>query len=320
MYKVYKGEAKKENSELRNIVVNKLQEFFDKDEKVILLDADLMGSLGSSKIAKKYPDRVINCGIMEAQEISSAAGLRLAGFKPFVHTFTAFASRRCLDQIFMSSLYQNNPITVIASDAGIQAVHNGGTHMSFEDMGIIRGLVNTNIIEPTDSNVLKSVLDEIYEKNDKFYWIRLTRKNVYQIYEEGSKFKIGKANIVANYGNDVLIIAMGLMVYESKIAAKMLNKEGINVTVLDTFTLKPIDKDTILKYAKNTKLIVSAENHNITNGLGSAVAEILSEKCPKKLIRIGIQDRFGQVGTLDFLQEEYGLTAKNIYENIKKNI
>ncbi len=320
MYKVYNGEHKKENTELRNVLVDKFQEMFKKDEKVVLLDADLMSSLGSNKIAANYPDRVINCGIMEAQEISCAAGLRIAGFKPFVHTFTAFASRRCLDQIFMSSLYQENPITVIASDAGIQAVHNGGTHMSFEDMGVIRSIPNTTIIEPTDSSVLKSVIDEIHKNNDKFYWVRLTRKTVFKVYEEDSKFEIGKANVVVNNGEDILIVAMGLLVHEAKIAAEMLKKEGINVTVLDMFTLKPIDKDAIIKYTKNAKLVVSAENHNITNGLGSAVAEVLSENCPKKLVRVGVKDRFGQVGTLDFLQEEYELRAVDIYNAIKMSI
>ena len=256
---------------------------------------------------------------MEAQEISCAAGLSRVGLKPFVHTFTAFASRRCLDQIFISSIYQNNPITVIASDAGIQAVHNGGTHMSFEDMGLIRGLAHSVVIEPTDSNVLKSVLDEVYSKQDKFYWIRLTRKNVFKIYEEGSKFEIGKANVL-QVGSDVCIIAIGMMVHEARLAAKKLEEEGISVTVIDMFTLKPIDRDSIVKHSKGKKLVVTAENHSITNGLGSAVAEVLSEECPTKLVRVGVKERFGQVGTLEFLQEEYGLRAEDIYQAVKNNI
>ena len=182
MFKVYNGETTKEELELRKVCTNKFEEYLTIDEKVVVLDADLMGSLGSGSLVVNYKGRVINVGIMEAQEISCAAGLSRVGLKPFVHTFTAFASRRCLDQIFISSLYQNNPITVIASDAGIQAVHNGGTHMSFEDMGLIRGLANSVVIEPTDSNVLKSFLDEVYSKQDKIYWIRLTRKKVFKIY------------------------------------------------------------------------------------------------------------------------------------------
>lgn len=319
MFQVYSGESVKEDLELRKVCVDKMKEFLERDEKVVLLDADLMGAFGSARLQKEYKDRVINCGIMEAQEISCAAGMSRVGMKPFIHTFTAFASRRCLDQIFISSLYQNNPITVIASDAGIQALHNGGTHMSFEDMGIIRSLANSVVIEPTDSNVLKSVLEEVYSKNDKFYWIRLTRKNVFKIYEEGSKFEIGKANLIRK-GKDVTIIAIGMMVHEAKMAAEMLEKDGISATVLDMFTLKPLDKSAIIEHCKNTKLVVSAENHSITNGLGSAVAEILSENCPKKLIRIGIEERFGQVGTLDYLQEEYGLRAEDIYEAIKKEL
>lgn len=319
MYKIYKGNDIKESIELRKVTVNKLDKFLSQDDKVVLLDADLMGSLGSLSLQEKYPDRVINCGIMEAQEISAASGMRRAGLKPFVHTFTAFATRRCLDQIFISSLYQNNPITIIASDAGIQAVHNGGTHMSFEDMGIIRSLANSIIIEPTDSSVLESVLEEVYEKNDKFYWIRLTRKNVYKIYEEGSKFEIGKANLLSD-GKDVTIIAMGLMVHEAKIAARMLKKEGIEATILDMFTLKPIDKEAIIKYCNDKKLVVTAENHSITNGLGSAVAEVLSENCPTKLVRVGVKEKYGQVGTLEFLQEEYNLRAVDIYNAVKNNL
>ncbi|WP_314011097.1 transketolase C-terminal domain-containing protein [Pseudostreptobacillus hongkongensis] len=319
MYKVYNGETVKESKELRKVVCEKMDEFMSKDEKVVLLDADLMGSLGSLSLKDKFNDRVINVGIMEAQEISSAAGFRLTGLKPFVHTFTAFASRRCLDQIFISSLYQKNPMTVIASDAGIQAVHNGGTHMSFEDMGLIRGLANSVVIEPTDSNVLSSVLEEVYRNDDKFYWIRLTRKNVFKVYEEGSKFEIGKGNLLKE-GKDVTIIAIGMMVKEAQNAASMLEKEGISATVIDMFTLKPIDKDMIIKYCKDTKLVVTAENHSITNGLGSAVAEVLSENCPKKLVRVGVKERFGQVGTLEFLQEEYELRAEDIYKAVKNNL
>ena len=319
MFKVYNGETTKEELELRKVCTNKFEEYLTKDEKVVVLDADLMGSLGSGSLVEKYKGRVINVGIMEAQEISCAAGLSRVGLKPFVHTFTAFASRRCLDQIFISSLYQNNPITVIASDAGIQAVHNGGTHMSFEDMGLIRGLVNSVVIEPTDSNVLKSVLDEVYSKQDKFYWIRLTRKNVFKIYEEGSKFEIGKANVL-QLGSDVCIIAIGMMVHEARIAAKKLEEEGISVTVIDMFTLKPIDREAIVKHSKGKKLVVSAENHSITNGLGSAVAEVLAEECQTKLVRVGVKERFGQVGTLEFLQEEYGLRAEDIYQAVKNNI
>ncbi|WP_068268000.1 transketolase family protein [Caviibacter abscessus] len=317
MYKVYQGEAEKENIELRKVCVDKLDEFLNNDEKVVYLDADLMGSLGSYNL-KKYGDRVINCGIMEAQEVSAAAGMSCFGMKPFIHTFTAFASRRCLDQIFISSLYQKNPMVVIASDAGISAVHNGGTHMSFEDMGIIRGLTDTVVIEPTDSNVLKCVLDEVYNNFNKFYWIRLTRKSVFKVYEDGSKFKIGKANVLQE-GKDVTIIAIGMMVKNAQIAAKMLEKHSITATVIDSFTLKPLDKDTIIKYAKKSKLIVTAENHSITNGLGSAVAEVLSENCPTKLVRIGVLEKFGQVGTLDFLEKEYKLRAEDIYEAVINN-
>lgn len=307
----------KETKEMKQVVTEKMHDFILKDSSTILLDADLMGSLGSYSLKEKFPNNVLNIGIMEAQEISMASGLQKVGFKPFIHTFTAFASRRCLDQIFISCLYQDTPITVIASDAGIQAVHNGGTHMSFEDMGLIRGLAKTTVIEPADTTVLKYVLDQAF-LNDKFYWIRLTRKIVYKIYDENETFEIGKAKVLKE-GSDVLIVAMGLMVKECLVAANMLEKEGIKATVLDMFTLKPIDKEAIIKYSKDVKLVVSAENHSITNGLGSAVSEVLSENNPKKLVRIGINEQFGQVGTLEYLQEVYKLRAVDIYEKVKEN-
>lgn len=308
----------KEEKELRNVLVEKLDNLMEKDKNIVILDADLMGSLGTAKLKTKFNDRIINCGIMEAQEISCASGMAKLGLKPFVHTFTSFATRRCLDQIFISSLYQKTPITIIASDPGIQAVHNGGTHMSFEDLAIMRSLVGTNIIEPTDSTVLNAVLDEI-NKNPDFYYIRLTRKNVFKIYNENSEIKIGKANILKK-GKDITIIAMGLMVHESLKAAKELEKEGIDVTVIDMFTLKPLDKEIIIEYAKKSKLIITAENHNITNGLGSAIAEVLSENSPTKLIRIGVENKFGQVGTLEYLQQVYGLNSETIIKKIKENI
>lgn len=305
-------------AELRKLCVNKLDKFLSEDEKVVLLDADLMGSLGSACLLEKYPDRVINCGIMEAQEMSCAAGLKIAGMKPFVHTFTAFASRRCLDQLFLS-IYQNAPFVVLASDPGVQAVYNGGTHMSFEDMGIIRGINNSVVLEPTDEYVLNSILDEVYEKNDKFYWIRLTRKEVPTIYNKNEKFEIGKAKVLRK-GTDVCIIANGLMVNEALKAYDILLEEDISATVIDMFTLKPIDKDCIIENARDVKLVVTAENHSITNGLGTAVAEVLAENMLPKLVRIGIDNKFGQVGSLDYLKKEYGLIAQNIVEQIKKGL
>ena len=316
MYKVYKGEIRKDDIEMRRIYSAKLSELMDRDDRIVALEADLMGAITNDILQRENPGKVINCGIMEANMIGVAAGMSIAGKYPFAHTFTAFASRRCFDQLFMSCAYQKNNVKVIASDAGITAVHNGGTHMSFEDMGIMRGLAHTVVMEMTDGTMFENILEQVALK-DGFYWIRTMRKNAYTIYEEGSRFEIGKGNIVRD-GKDVTLIANGIMVIEALKAAEELEKDGISAAVIDMFTLNPIDRELIKEYAERTGKIVTCENHSIHNGLGSAVSEVVAESGNARVKRIGIQQRYGQVGTLDFLMEEYGLTAEYIYRKAKE--
>ena len=316
MYKVYKGEIRKDDIEMRRIYSAKLSELMDKDDRIVALEADLMGAITNDILQREKPGRVINCGIMEANMIGVAAGMSIAGKYPFAHTFTAFASRRCFDQLFMSCAYQKNNVKVIASDAGVTAVHNGGTHMSFEDMGIMRGLAHTVVMEMTDGAMFEDILEQVALK-DGFYWIRTIRKNAYTIYEKGSRFEIGKGNIVRD-GKDITLIANGIMVIEALKAAEKLGKDGISTAVIDMFTLNPIDRELIKEYAERTGKIVTCENHSIHNGLGSAVCEVVAESGNAKVKRIGIQQRYGQVGTLDFLMEEYGLTAEYIYRKAKE--
>ena len=310
MFKVYKGEPKKDDIEMRKVYSSKLSELMKKDDRVVALEADLMSSMTMDKVQKENPDKVINCGIMEANMIGVAAGMSIAGKYPFAHTFTAFASRRCFDQLFMSGAYQKNNIK--GSDAGVTSVHNGGTHMSFEDMGIMRGLADTIVMEMTDAVMFENILDQTALK-DGFYWIRTMRKNAATIYEKGSTFEIGKGNLLKD-GKDITFIANGIMVVEALKAAEKLEKEGNSVAVIDMFTLNPIDKELIIEYVNKTGKIVTCENHSVHNGLGSAVAEVIAESGNAVLKRIGIQERYGQVGTLDFLMEEYGLTSEHIYK------
>lgn len=316
MYKVYKGEIRKDDIEMRRIYSAKLSELMDRDDRIVALEADLMGAITNDILQRENPGKVINCGIMEANMIGVAAGMSIAGKYPFAHTFTAFASRRCFDQLFMSCAYQKNNVKVIASDAGVTAVHNGGTHMSFEDMGIMRGLAHTVVMEMTDGTMFENILEQVALK-DGFYWIRTMRKNAYTIYEKGSRFEIGKGNIVRD-GKDVTLIANGIMVIEALKAAEKLEKDGISTAVIDMFTLNPIDRELIKEYAERTGKIVTCENHSIHNGLGSAVSEVVAESGNARVKRIGIQQRYGQVGTLDFLMEEYGLTAEHIYRKAKE--
>ncbi|BBM52835.1 transketolase [Leptotrichia trevisanii] len=311
MLKIYNGTPKKDEIEMRKVYSSKLGELMGKHNEIVALEADLMNAITTDKIQKEYPERVINCGIMEANMIGIAAGMSIAGKYPFAHTFTAFASRRCFDQLFMSGAYQKNNIKVIASDAGVTAVYNGGTHMSFEDMGIMRGLANTVVMEVTDATMFENILEQVATK-DGFYWIRTIRKNTATIYEKGSTFEIGKGNLLKD-GKDITLIANGIMVSEALKATEKLEKEGRSVAVIDMFTLKPIDKKLIKKYAQKTGKILTCENHSIHNGLGSAVAEVIAETGNAKLRRIGIKERFGQVGSLDFLMNEYELTAEHIY-------
>ncbi|WP_301098547.1 transketolase family protein [Otariodibacter sp.] len=296
--------------EMRKIYAETLKEKMENNPLIVQLEADLMSCMTMDKVQKQLPNQVINCGIMEANVVGMAAGLSLAGHIPFVHSFTAFASRRCFDQLFMALDYQKTNVKVIASDAGVTAVHNGGTHMSFEDMGIVRGLANSKVLEVTDGTMMKSLVNQLVDLKG-FYWVRTIRKNAVKIYQEGETFTIGKAKVLRE-GKDVTLIANGIMVAEALKAADLLADKGIDATVIDMFTLKPIDAECILHYAKLTGKVVTCENHSITNGLGSAVAEVLSENYPIPLRRVGIKQRYGQVGTLDFLMKEYELTAEDI--------
>ncbi|MEN3752053.1 transketolase family protein [Mangrovibacter yixingensis] len=302
--------GEKDTIEMRKVYAGFVREQINQSSGIIALEADLMSSMAMDTVQAEFPHDVINCGIMEANVIGTAAGLSLAGRKPFVHTFTAFASRRCFDQLFMALDYQHNNVKVIASDSGVTACHNGGTHMSFEDMGIVRGLAHAIVLEVTDSVMFNDILHQLINL-DGFYWVRTIRKQARRIYEPGTTFTIGKGNVLRE-GKDITLIANGIMVAEALDAATILAHQGVDAAVIDMFTLKPIDRMLVKNYAEKTGRVVTCENHNIHNGLGSAVAEVLGETCPVPLRRVGVKDQYGQVGTQDFLQRTYGLTCSDI--------
>jgi transketolase len=262
---------------------------------------------------------LINCGIQEANMMGVAAGLSAVGKIPFAHTFGCFATRRSFDQVFLSCGYAKANVRIIGSDPGVTAAYNGGTHMPFEDLGLMRLVPEMTVFDPCDSTQLKDIITQTADMFGVFY-IRLLRKNADKIYEAGSKFKIGKA-VTLREGKDATIIAQGVVtVPESLKAADILAEKGISVRVLDMFTLKPIDKDAIIAAAKETGAIVTAENHNVINGLASAVAEVLVENIPVPMGKIGVMDRFGQVGDVEFLKKEYGLTAADIVKEVENTI
>lgn len=306
----------KEDIEMRNVYCQTLMELAKKNDQIVVLDADLMSSMGMIPFLEAFPEKTFNCGVQEANMIGVAAGLSATGKIPYAHTFGPFATRRCYDQVFLSGGYAKSNIRIIGSDPGITAAYNGGTHMPFEDLGIMRNIPEMSVIVPTDSIMLKDIIKQLAEVYGMFY-IRLLRKNAIKIYEEGQVFKIGKA-IKLKEGKDVTIIANGIMVAKALNAAYMLKKEGISTRVIDMFTLKPIDKEEIIKCAKETGAIVTAENHNIINGLGSAVAEVLVENIPTPMERVGVKDLFGEVGPVDYLKERFKLTANDIVRKVEK--
>lgn len=308
----------KEEVLMRDAYCGTLMELASKDKRIVSLDSDLMKSLGMTPFLKVYPDRTFDCGIQEGNMIGVAAGLSATGKVPYAHSFAPFASRRCYDQVFVSAAYARLNVKIIGSDPGVTAAFNGGTHMPFEDMGIMRNIPGITVIEPTDSTMLKDVIRQIADIYGVFY-VRLLRKNAVKVYEEDSTFEIGKG-IKLREGKDVTIIASGIMVAEALKAESMLKEKGIEATVVNMFTLKPIDKELIIDCARNTGAIVTAENHNIVNGLGSAVSEVLSENEPTPLERVGVKDLFGEVGPEAYLKERFELTANDIVKAALKVI
>lgn len=301
-----------ENIEMRQMYANTILELAKNNPNVIALEADLMSSISTNKIMNQIPGQLINCGIMEANMMGVASGLSLTGKIPYLHTFGQFATRRAFDQLFVSGAYAKTNIKILGSDAGVTAEHNGGTHMTFEDMGLVRIIPGAHVYEASDSTMLGYLLRKV-EKEYGIHYIRTIRKNAVKIYPDGETFESGKGKVLRE-GGDVTIIASGIMVAEALMAADLLEAEGVTATVIDMFSIKPIDTELIVKYAEKTKLVITAENHNVIGGLGSAVAEVLSEHCPVKMKRIGVHEQFGQVGKVDYLKEFYRLTAKHIAE------
>ncbi len=304
--------------EMRTCYCNTLMELAARDDRIVVLDADLMKSMGMMPFKLKYPDRAFDVGVQEANMIGVAAGLSATGKVPFAHSFGPFATRRCFDQVFLSAAYARLNVRIVGSDPGITAAYNGGTHMPFEDLGIMRNVPGITIIEPTDAAMLKDIVIQTADLYGVFY-IRLLRRNAVRIYEDGSRFEIGKA-VPLRDGTDATVFAMGYLVNESLRAADMLAEDGISLRVVNMFTLKPIDKEMIIKCAEETGAIVTAENHSIINGLGSAVAEVLSEHCPVPLRRVGVRDMFGEVGPVDYLAKRFGLTAEDVARNVREAI
>lgn len=294
----------------------KLAELGRTNKEIVVLDADLSSATKTSIFAKEFPDRFFNIGIAEQDMIGTAAGLSTFGKIPYVSTFAMFACGRAYDQIRNGICYPNLNVKICATHSGITVGEDGATHQMLEDISLMRGIPNMTVISTSDDTQTKWAVEEISKINGPVY-LRLCRLETPSIYEPTRKFEIGKAEAFGE-GTDATIFATGVVVAEALKAQKELEKQGIKVRVVDVHTIKPIDKEMIIKCAKETEKLISVEDHSIIGGLGTAISEVLTEEYPKKLTRIGMKDEFGKSGKATELLEFYGLTSEKIIEQIVK--
>ncbi|WP_300602446.1 transketolase family protein [uncultured Oscillibacter sp.] len=314
------GKHEKDSRACRDGLALTLNELMAEDKSIVYVDCDLMGCINTKQLVKNYPDRAFEAGIAEGNAAGVAAGLAATGKKVFFHSFGTFSSRRCYDQIYMSAAYAGLSVRVLGSDAGVTAAFNGGTHMPLEDAAMYLSIPTATVIDPADYDQLASVTKGLVNVEGVSF-TRFVRKDVIRVYDEGSEFEIGKGVVLHESDKDqATIITSGIMVDESLKAYEALQAEGISVRVIDMFTWKPLDEELVIKAAKETGAIVTAENHNTCCGLGSVVANCLAKNCPTVQEFVGVQDEFGQVGPQSFLMDTYGLRAANIVEAVKKAI
>jgi transketolase len=305
-----------EKKDTRSGFGDALTQLGESNKDVVALCADLSGSLKMSEFAKKYPERFVQTGIAEANMIGIAAGMATSGKIPFAGTFAVFASGRTYDQIRLTVAYSNKNVKIAASHSGISVGEDGASHQMIEDIALMRSLPNMVVINPCDYNQTKAATLAAAEYVGPVY-LRFGRPKVPNFTDENQKFEIGKA-VTLNEGTDITIIATGHPVWQAVEAAQMLEDKGISVELINIHTIKPIDKEAIIKTAEKTKAVLTVEEHSIYGGLGEAVANVIVHNTPVPMQFIGIQDTFGESGTTDELFEKYGLTAQNIYSNAIK--
>ncbi|MDR3585368.1 MAG: transketolase C-terminal domain-containing protein [Desulfosporosinus sp.] len=281
---------------------------------VVVLDADLSKSTKTADFGKKYPERFFNMGIAESNLLGTAAGLAAAGKIPFASTFAIFAVGRAFEQIRNSIAYPKLNVKIAATHAGITVGEDGGSHQAIEDVAIMRAVPNMVVLVPADGEETRQVILAAAKYNGPVY-IRMGRLEVPLLFGEDYSFEIGKANVLKE-GTDVAIMANGVMVSMALEAAELLAAEGISVSVVNVASVKPLDEETIVRVAKQTKAVVTAEEHNIIGGLGSAIAEVLGEKQPTPMVRVGLKDTFGESGRPQELLEKYGLTKEELVKAV----
>ena len=295
-----------------------LAEFGAKYENLVVFDADLAEATKTIKFKKAFPERFFDCGIAEGNMVSVAAGLATTGKIPFVSSFAMFSAGRAFEQIRNSVGYPHLNVKIGATHAGISVGEDGATHQCLEDIALMRSIPGMTIINPADATEARLAVEAAINFDGPVY-LRFGRLAIPVIFDESYKFEIGKG-VKLTDGNDVTIVATGLMVHEALAAAELLKNEGIGARVINIATIKPLDKEIILAAAKETGAIVTAEEHNIIGGLGSAVCELLAEELPTPVVRVGTNDVFGRSGKVPPLMEMYGLTANNIVAKAKEVI
>ena len=304
--------------EMRAIYAECLEKLMKEDKHVVLLDADLAKASGTIKLREQYyGTQIFDCGVAEQNMASIAAGLSSYGFKPWIESFTPFASRRICDQIAISIAYAKQNVKIVGTDPGISAELNGGTHMSMEDIGVLRSIPELVIFEPVDGVQLKAAMPVLNDYPGAVY-VRLFRKELPDVFPADCKFDLFRADTLRT-GKDLSIFVSGMLTKDTLDAAETLEREGISCDVISIHTVKPIDREAVLASARKTGAVLTVENHNVIGGLHSAVLEALAkEKNP--VCAVGVLDRFGEVGKLPYLKETMGLTAENIIKTAKQAI
>mgnify|MGYP002531217314 FL=1 len=304
---------KEEKKATRQSYGETLEKLGEKYSDIVVLDADLATATKTINFAKKFPERFFDMGIAEANMMSTSAGMATTGKVPFASTFAVFAAGRSYDQIRNSICYPNLNVKICSTHSGITVGEDGATHQMLEDISMMRTLPNMKVLSPADDIETKWAIEEAYKQKGPVY-VRLSRLATPIIYDENQKFEFGKMIQIGN-GIDATIFASGDVLAEALKAKEILAKtKGIDIRVVDVHTIKPIDEDMIVKCAKETKRLISIEDHNVIGGLGSAISEVLTSKYPAKLERIGINDEFGRSGKAEELVEFYGLSAEKIVE------
>ena len=291
-----------------------LVELGKENEKIVVLDADVSTATKTNMFAKEFPERFFDMGIAEANMMGTAAGLATCGKIPFVSTFAVFAAGRSYDQIRCSIAYPKLNVKICATHSGVTVGEDGATHQMLEDISMMRTMSNMTVMSVCDDVETKWAVKEIAKINGPVY-LRLARVKTKSIYGNDMKFEIGKG-IQIGEGTDATVFATGVTVEQALIAKEQLKEKGIDIRVVDVHTIKPIDRELIIKCAKETKKLISIEDHNIIGGLGSAISEVLTDEYPVRLIRLGVHDTFGRSGKAEKLMEYFGITAKDIIKNI----